>query len=91
MQPSTVPTRRCQNPVHRDVTYQIVLDIDVTANTQVCIRMKPGSNRSNSPDILASAHLFYIFMENLLKLIYFNFFQAFRNILVTSVKVFKAV
>lgn len=76
MQPCTVHTRRCQTPEHRDITtFQIDLDIYVKATTQVCIRKIPGSNRGNSPDILTSAHLFYILMENLLRLIYFNFFS----------------
>jgi hypothetical protein len=85
--PRTVLARRCQNPEHRDTTtYKIVLYIYVTATTQVCIRKIPGLNRGNSPEILTSPDLFYIFLENLLRLNYFKF----RNIPVASVKVLKA-
>jgi hypothetical protein len=59
MTPRTVLTKRCQNPEHRDITiYQIVLDVYVTATTQVCIRWLPGLNRGNSPDIMISEELF---------------------------------
>ena len=77
MTPRTVLTRRCQNPEHCDITiYKIVLDIYMTATTQVSIRKIPGLNRGNSQDILISADLFYIFLENLLRLNYFNFFRS---------------
>jgi len=59
MMPRTVLTRRCQNPEHRDIsTYQIVLVMYVTADTQVCIRKITGLNRGNSLNILTSAELF---------------------------------
>jgi hypothetical protein len=59
----------------RHYKYQIITDIHVMATTQVCIRKIPGLNLGNSPDILTSADLFYIFLENMLRLNYFNFFR----------------
>jgi hypothetical protein len=88
MTPHTELTRPCQNSERRDITtYKIVLDIYVTGTTQVCIRKTPGLNRGNSPDAyLTSADLFYIFLENLLRFNYFNFFTRSEIFLLRALR-----